>query len=243
VVDACPTVQIVIQGIVFDLDETLLDRSKAVRLFAEEFFEQHSSRLVEGLVDGLAEGLTKAEFVTRVHALDGRGYTPREQFFALLATEFSLPSVEAADLRKMFFDSVWVRPILAEGAIQGLREYLDRGIKIGVVSNGSTAAQGQKMASSGLSELVHTCVISEEFGVKKPDPAIFLAACDRLEIEPDRSWFVGDHPVNDVWGSCQVGFKTGWVHLGRDWPQEYERCDDVSAVDLVGVLDQINRRI
>jgi HAD superfamily hydrolase (TIGR01662 family) len=228
----------VIQGVVFDLDETLLDRSKAVTIFAEEFFDQRSFLLEEDL----AEGLTKVEFVGQVHRLDGRGYTPREQFFTLLATEFSLSSADARVLKESFYGSVWVRPILVEGALQGIREYLDQGIKVGIVTNGSTAAQSQKMVSSGLAELVDACVVSEEFGVKKPDPTIFLAACERMKIEPDQSWFVGDHPVNDVWGSSQVGFKTAWVHLGRDWPREVERCYTLSAVDLVGVLDGIRCR-
>lgn len=224
-----------IQGVVFDLDETLLDRSKAVTIFAEEFFDQRSFLLEKEL----AKGLTKAEFIVQVHRLDGRGYTPREQFFTLLATEFSLSSVDARVLKESFYDSVWVRPILVEGALRGIREYLDQGIRVGIVTNGSAAAQRQKMVSSGLAELVDACVVSEEFGAKKPDPTIFLAACERMKIEPGRSWFVGDHPVNDVWGSCQVGFKTAWVHLGRDWPQELEHCYDLSAVDLIGVLDGI----
>jgi FMN phosphatase YigB (HAD superfamily) len=39
-----------------------------------------------------------------------------------------------------------------------------------------------------------TAIVSESFGVSKPDPAIFREACSRAGVEPRRALHVGARP-------------------------------------------------
>jgi HAD superfamily hydrolase (TIGR01509 family) len=48
-----------------------------------------------------------------------------------------------------------------------------------------------------LADLVGAFVLSCEYDREKPDPALFLAACTQLGIDPQDALMVGDDPVND----------------------------------------------
>ncbi len=53
-------------------------------------------------------------------------------------------------------------------------------------------------------ELFQIVIDSSEVGLRKPDPEIYRLACDKLEVEPERSAFVDDLPQN-VAGANAVG--------------------------------------
>jgi len=92
---------------------------------------------------------------------------------------------------------------------------------------------------TGFLPLLDVVLISDYFGVKKPDASICNIAIDGLGIEPTESWFVGDHPLNDIWGSKQVGFNAAWVHSNRPWPIDVAPCYDVMEQDLIAVLSKL----
>lgn len=47
-------------------------------------------------------------------------------------------------------------------------------------------------------------------GKKKPNPEIFQRALEKLNVSPEQSIFVGDHPKNDVKDSQNIGMKSIW---------------------------------
>src|SRR5690606_28805556 len=54
------------------------------------------------------------------------------------------------------------------------------------------------------------------FGSAKPDPAIFLAACEGLGLPPVEVLHVGDHPEADVAGAARAGLRTCWINRADD---------------------------
>lgn len=86
-----------------------------------------------------------------------------------------------------------------------LRALRERRIKIGIVSN---VPQDLRpiFAAHGLAGLVDAYTHSFEVGVEKPDPAIFLRACERLGTKPEETLMVGDHPVADA-GALKAGLR------------------------------------
>jgi putative hydrolase of the HAD superfamily len=76
-----------------------------------------------------------------------------------------------------------------------------------------------------------------EFGIAKPDPRIFHAACHGLELPPEDVLHVGDHLEADVRGALAAGLGAAWVH--REWegepPEEALRLPDLLALaDALG---------
>jgi len=76
---------------------------------------------------------------------------------------------------------------------------------LGVISNGLTIKQAEKLVRLGFANSFDAIFISEEIGVAKPHPKIFLAACDRLGISPNEALYVGDDPVKDVDSAHEAG--------------------------------------
>ncbi|MGH9017220.1 MAG: HAD family hydrolase, partial [Acidimicrobiales bacterium] len=70
--------------------------------------------------------------------------------------------------------------------------------------------------------LLDAVLISGEFGVAKPDPAIFAAAAAAAGVPLDAAWHIGDSLISDVAGAriacLGAGVwlnRTGAVHPGE----------------------------
>ncbi len=77
--------------------------------------------------------------------------------------------------------------------LSALRE---RGLRIGVVSDTGFDLR-PAMSQLGITPLLDTVVMSYQQGVCKPATSVFLTACDRLGVSPDRTLMVGDNPLTD----------------------------------------------
>jgi len=125
---------------------------------------------------------------------------------------------------------------LFEGVVDLLVTLRAKGWRIGIVTNGGVASQSAKIENSGLADLIDGSVISSAFGFKKPAPEIFRHMIEKLGIDPNRSWFVGDDPRADMFGARRVGFRTCWVERYSAWPADLPRCYDARIRDTVGCL-------
>lgn len=97
-------------------------------------------------------------------------------------------------------------------AAEVLAELRARGVPVAVVSNIGWDLR-PVFAAHGLAELVDAFVLSYEFGRQKPDPAIFLAACEALGVAPQDTLMVGDDREADG-GAAALGCPVHFVdHL------------------------------
>ena len=78
-------------------------------------------------------------------------------------------------------------------------------------------------------------IVSSVFGAEKPDPAIFLAALEALDVAPDEALYVGDLYDVDVIGARAAGMDAVLLTPGgaeRDRP-----CRTAASIDeLVDAL-------
>lgn len=79
------------------------------------------------------------------------------------------------------------------------------GMAMGIISNGETGQQGRKIRRSGLLSHFGTVLISEETGLRKPDPRAFELAARNLNVTPAECAFVGDNLDADYRGSEEAG--------------------------------------
>ena len=80
-------------------------------------------------------------------------------------------------------------------------------IALGIITNGYHDFQLAKIQALGIAQYFDVILISESQGIKKPNPAIFLRALEKLHVTPLESVFIGDHPLNDVQAARKVGMK------------------------------------
>jgi HAD superfamily hydrolase (TIGR01509 family) len=73
------------------------------------------------------------------------------------------------------------------------------GVPVAVVSNIGFDIR-PLCADLGIADYVSAWVLSYELGRCKPDPAVFLHACLRLGVEPERTLMIGDTlPTRAPW--------------------------------------------
>jgi putative hydrolase of the HAD superfamily len=201
-------------GILFDLDETLIDRAASIVHYARRFHSDFSNAIAQAC----------ERFVGEFVRLDGNGYVDRATFFDNLARHLSTPQISPKAIAAHFAENAWKTPRLMLGAKEGLLKLRAAGIPVGIVTNGGSRNQRMKLANTGLDKLVDHIVISEEFGAKKPNPAVFLSTCETLQINPTASWFVGDNPALDIVGAGAVGLRTIWLRRTMPWPAGQPEC-------------------
>jgi len=81
---------------------------------------------------------------------------------------------------------------------------------------------------------------AREHGAAKPEPSIFLAACERLECEPGQVLHVGDHAEMDVAGAARAGLRSCWINReARDWSHE-QIVPDLQFTTLDALADWLD---
>ena len=109
--------------------------------------------------------------------------------------------------------------------IDGVRELRRSGVGVVLLSNSIGNAYDRDL----LDELFDASVISSEVGLRKPDPAIYELAAERLELPPERCAIVDDLPGN-LKPARALGMGTV-VHRG-DAAQTLAEVSELLGVDL-----------
>jgi len=92
-----------------------------------------------------------------------------------------------------------------------LEHFRAAGARLGLVTNGDTRQQRDKIERHGLGPFFDVIVIEGEFGAGKPDEVVYRHALDALRAAPTDAVMIGDHLENDVLGSQQVGILGIWL--------------------------------
>jgi putative hydrolase of the HAD superfamily len=198
-----------IEAVLFDWNNTLVE------------FTWDDEVLLAGHRAGL--GRDDPDFTRRYRDLmlgDAHAHRPYTELLAELGVDDPDPFIDAEH-------EVWRPQFAPLASAQALLEALRaRGVKTGVVAN-SWPDPGRVLRADaeefGFAERLDVLVFSEEVGVRKPAPEIFLHACRELAVDPADAVFVGDNLVTDVQGAANVGMTT----VQALW----FRADDTSGIE------------
>lgn len=89
----------------------------------------------------------------------------------------------------------------AEKVFKAIRE---AGVKLAVVSNFDTRLR-PLLRALDCDHWFDAVAVSAEVEAEKPNPTIFLKACELLGVNPEDAVHVGDDRRNDVWGARDAG--------------------------------------
>jgi len=185
----------------FDLDGTLLDYEVP---FQERFTRtvpvDPTDEMVETYSDRVLEGITQIKS------------DPFERAFSAVCERYSLDA-DPETLAAEFVDRE-VGATRLDPAVRRLVESLAKRHQFGVLTNGDGYMQRRKLEEHGLDDLADAVVISNEVGVRKPNPQIFETAKERLPAES--YLYVGDTFEEDIAPAREAGFET--VYIGDDRP-------------------------
>jgi FMN hydrolase / 5-amino-6-(5-phospho-D-ribitylamino)uracil phosphatase len=90
---------------------------------------------------------------------------------------------------------------------------------VGMITNGPSVIQREKIARLGIGPLFPFILVSEEEDLWKPDPRIFERALERGSAEPADAVYIGDNPEHDIAGARAAGITSVWINRARrEWP-------------------------
>lgn len=186
--------------LLFDLDDTLFDRTAALL----RWIARHVGELT-------------APELERVKDLDDRGRRNRLLFAAVMIEQYGLRR-SVAELAAAF-PAELAAQVEPEPGARAAMERLAARHRIAIVSNGGTA-QREKLARTGLADLIEHVVISGELGIAKPARGIFEHA---LALTGARmATFIGDDPHADIAPAAALGMTTAWRIRGP-YPDDVAR--------------------
>ncbi|MGY3943871.1 pyrimidine 5'-nucleotidase [Aeromonas tecta] len=215
--------------VLFDLDETLLDFPVAKAL--EQTLQCY------GLVPTAAK---MAEYQALNHRLWQQYNSGEIDAAHLQQTRFSL-FAEQVDVAPMAINDTFLQQIIAlsmplEGVVETLQVFQQRGVRMGIITNGFSLPQRGRLSKLGWSEWFEPLVISDEVHVTKPAAAIFQHALDLMgQPSPARVLMVGDNPKTDIAGAAAQGLATCWYN-----PQHHDTpCEATHQIHHFAQLSPI----
>lgn len=95
-----------------------------------------------------------------------------------------------------------------------LLELLKGRVKLGLITNGLSCLQREKIAGSGLARYFDAIVIAGDVGQAKPHPRIFHHLLDTLQIGPAEACMVGNSVKGDIGGAQSLGMRAILIDRG-----------------------------
>lgn len=196
-----------IKALLFDLDDTLwplvptLIKAEAVlydwlSLHIPGVAQRFSNDELRALRTELLP--TKPEYQFNVWALRHAALTH--------ACHLTSENKELVDQAMTIFSAARNDVALFDDVVPGLASLGERYV-VGSISNGFA-----DLKAIGISQYFKTSIAAHQFGSAKPNPDIFIAACDALAIAPHEAIYIGDDPALDVQGAQNAGLHAVWMN-------------------------------
>ncbi|WP_022794548.1 HAD family hydrolase [Marinococcus halotolerans] len=184
-------------AVLFDLDQTLLDKQQTLSLFAEyqhEHFALHRYAYLQTFKD---------IFISLNNQL-----LPKTVVYQEIGRQCGIPKKFLEQLLQNLNECY---PKFSEG-FPGLHHMLaalhKKNYKIGIVTNGRDFYQRNKITSLAIQQYLDLIVTSGQLNLRKPDPKVFQYALDYLRVQAANTVFIGDHPEADIFPAKKLGMLT-----------------------------------
>jgi putative hydrolase of the HAD superfamily len=106
---------------------------------------------------------------------------------------------------------------------------------LGTISNGFA-----DLEAIGLAQHFTVSVAAHKVGIGKPDPTIFLHACEQLQIAPADAIYVGDDLQLDIEGAQNAGLRAIWINrFARELPSHIN--PDTTCTTLAELEDWLDQ--
>jgi len=179
--------KIELQAIVFDLDDTLVVRSRERQMLFKEVTA----------ATGISS-LDESSYKNAHYEVDG--HETRAPIFVEDST--TSPECLAAAYQDAVNDA-----FETVDDIDHLLEHLTEqsGYRLAVLTDGPVTAQRSKLTQFSWSKHFDDITVTSELGTYKPDSVTFETICERLDAPPESAVYLGGNPDTYIAGAAAVG--------------------------------------
>ncbi|WP_159649336.1 HAD family hydrolase [Erysipelothrix aquatica] len=196
-------------NLIFDLDNTLYFRETAFLNAIQDVFPAVANQDISTLFEHF-EHFSAVYFEHHERKLIDFVTMRRLRIQATLRSyDIDISSEDAAKWQQSYERNQYALS-LSDDVVAILDWCKNERIPIGIITNGNTAHQTQKIKNLNLEQWFqsHLIVISESFGVAKPNRAIFDYMHSKLPDNP--TYYIGDDYEKDIVGAHKAGWRSIW---------------------------------
>ncbi len=193
------------KAVLFDLDDTLLDRDKAV----EKLFFILLEKCYVDISDSL-----KREMLLEFKEQDKQSYGQKDKtkvlgsFFAMFPPKYRIPHNDIL----AFWNKHFPYCFSVNQARINIVNKIKNQARVAIITNGTIHRQKAKIQNTNLHSYFDPIIISDEVGLSKPDKRIFELALNMLNVQPEEALFVGDDIEIDINGCQNAHIKGVWFN-------------------------------
>lgn len=211
-----------IKAIIFDLDNTLIDRQRAfkemlIRKFTSLFNDE---KLVNDMVKDVIEW-------------DKNGTVERIVVFKKWAEKYNVTSITPEQLDKEWSNESGTVAFLYEDVKDTLIKLKEK-YKLAILTNGNAFSQRRKLNTINIYDLLDYSLVSSEYIVKKPDKQIFEYTAKQLGLETYECIYVGDNYNIDILGSRNAGMTPIYVSRNDEIHEDVKSIKEIK--ELLDIL-------
>ena len=207
------------QHLIFDADDTLWENNIHFERAIEDFldFLAHSS-LSRQEVRAVLDEIELANF--RVHGYGSAAFTRNLRLCYERLAERDISEDDLATVMA-FGERILSQPMeLIDGVEQTLARLVERH-DLTLLTKGHPEEQQLKIDRSGLNDYFrHAEVVPEK------EPATYMALVKRLDLDPARTWMIGNSPKSDINAALAAGLNAVFIPHHATWRLEHQ---DISA--------------
>ena len=227
--------ELMIKGVVFDLDNTLLDFMKM-----KEFAVKAA---IKGMIEAGLKVNEDKSYIEINSIYEEFGWENQKVFDVFLEKTIGHVDNKFLAAGIVAYRRAREANLMAYPNVNKTLMALSKsGIKLGVVSDAPSREAWMRIYYLNLYHYFDVVITYDDSGERKPSPIPFQLALDGMGLRPEETIMIGDWPERDVVGAQQIGMKTafarygdtfGTVNSGADW-------DLNDIYQLVGIINEHN---
>lgn len=219
------------QHLIFDADDTLWENNIHFEQAIEDFLDYlNHATLTRDQVRDVLDEIEMANF--RVHGYGTAAFSRNlRQCYERLVEQHI--TEEDARTVMAFGERILVQPMRLIDGVEETLALLAERHDLTLMTKGHPEEQQLKIDRSGLNGYFrHAEVVPEK------DPDAYRTLVVRLDLDPARTWMIGNSPKSDINASLAAGLNAVFIPHRATWRLEHQEIDERAGVGRVLVLER-----
>ena len=224
-----------IKGVIFDLDNTLLDFMKMKEVAVKS--------AIKGMIEAGLEIDEKESYKDIVSIYEEFGWENQKVFDVFLNKSIGYVDNKFLAAGIVAYRRAREANLLAYPNVNRTLVSLTKlGIKLAVVSDAPSREAWMRIYYLNLYHFFDAVITFDDSGERKPSSKPFEMALNKLQLEAEDSLMIGDWPDRDVVGAKQIGMRTAFAAYGDTFGTKNSGADwDIKDVfEIITIIKKIN---
>tara|TARA_Y100000588_G_scaffold30870_2_gene30125 strand:- start:2421 stop:3122 length:702 start_codon:yes stop_codon:yes gene_type:complete len=224
-----------IKGVIFDLDNTLLDFMKMKEVAVKS--------AIRGMIEAGLEIDEEKSFKDIISIYEKFGWENQKVFDVFLNKSIGYVDNKFLAAGIVAYRRAREANLLAYPNVNRTLVNLTKlGIKLAVVSDAPSREAWMRIYYLNLYHFFDAVITFDDSGERKPSSIPFEMALKKLKLKSQDSLMIGDWPDRDVVGAKQIGMRTAFAVYGDTFGTKYSGADwDIQDIsEIITIIKQIN---